>query len=139
MKPQSAKQKGRILQKWFRNLLIEILDLNPEDLESRPMGSQGEDIIIGSESRARFPYATECKNQEAVNVWKSYIQAQDNSGKYEPLLVIKRNRSLPLVVVDAKHFVELVEAMKSKYEKELMVSIWSPEIRRSIKICKFYF
>ena len=108
MKPQSAKQKGRILQKWFRNVLIEILDLNPEDLESRPMGSQGEDIIIGSESRARFPYATECKNQEADNVWKSYIQAQDNSGKYEPLLVIKRNRSLPLVVVDAKHFVELV-------------------------------
>ena len=45
MKPQSAKQKGRILQKWFCNLLIEILDLNPEDLEFRPMGSQGEDII----------------------------------------------------------------------------------------------
>jgi len=108
MKPQSAKAKGRLLQKWFRDVLITVLGLNESDLESRPMGSQGEDIIIGNESRARFPYSTECKNQEAVNVWKAYDQAKMNSGPYEPLLIIKRNRSIPLAIVDAKHFVELV-------------------------------
>ena len=35
MKPSSAKAKGRLLQKWFANLLVEELDVDPEDLESR--------------------------------------------------------------------------------------------------------
>ena len=60
MKPQSAKAKGRNLQKWFVQKLIEILKLDEEDLESRPMGSQGEDIILGKQSREVFPYSIEC-------------------------------------------------------------------------------
>ena len=107
MKTSSAKAKGRLLQKWFVEVLIENLQLNPNDLESRPMGSQGEDVILGNESRKKFPLSVECKNQEAVNVWKSYEQCQDNCKGYEPCLVIKRNRSKPLVVVDAEYFVSL--------------------------------
>jgi len=42
-----------------------------------------------------------------LNVWKSYDQAQNNCKGYEPLLVIKRNRSKVLVVLDAEHFVRL--------------------------------
>ena len=107
MKTSSAKAKGRKLQQWFRDLLVEKLDLDPEDSESRPMGSQGEDIILGTESRRLFPYSVECKNQEAVNVWKAYEQASENCKGYEPLVVIKRNRHKPLVLVDAEHFVDL--------------------------------
>jgi len=107
MKTSSAKAKGRKLQQWFRNLLVERLELDPEDSESRPMGSQGEDIILGKESRQAFPYSIECKNQEAVNVWKAYEQAESNCKGYEPLVVIKRNRTKPLVLVDAEYFVEL--------------------------------
>tara|TARA_R100000951_G_scaffold115480_1_gene123686 strand:- start:61 stop:465 length:405 start_codon:yes stop_codon:yes gene_type:complete len=107
VRPSSAKAKGRKLQQWFANKLIEILGLDSEDLESRPMGSQGEDIIMGKQSRDKFPYSIECKNQEAVNVWKAYEQAESNCGKYEPLVVIKRNRSKPLVLVEAQHFINL--------------------------------
>ena len=107
MKTSSAKAKGRKLQQWFAKLMVDTLDLHEEDIESRPMGSQGEDIIMGRESREKFPYSVECKNQEAVNVWKAYEQAESNCGKYEPLVVIKRNRSKPLVVIDAEHFVAL--------------------------------
>ena len=107
MKTSSAKAKGRLLQKWFTQLLIEELDLDPDDLESRPMGSGGEDIIMGKQSRNEFPYSIECKNQEAVNVWKAYEQATDNCKGYEPLVVIKRNRHKPLVLVDAEYFVRL--------------------------------
>ena len=60
MKPQSAKAKGRNLQKWFVEKLVEFLKLDEEDLESRPMGSQGEDIIMGKQSRDVFPYSIEC-------------------------------------------------------------------------------
>ena len=112
MKTQSAKAKGRKLQQWFTKLLVEVLGLDKEDLESRPMGSQGEDIIMGRLSRNQFPYSIECKNQEAVNVWKAYAQAEENCKEYEPLVVIKRNRSKPLVLVDAEHFVSLFEEHK---------------------------
>ena len=109
VRPSSAKAKGRKLQQWFATKLVEILGLDPEDLESRPMGSQGEDIIMGKQSRNIFPYSIECKNQEAVNVWKAYEQAESNCGKYEPLVVIKRNRSKPLVLVEAEYFIKLHE------------------------------
>ena len=79
--------------------MVDTLKLHEEDLESRPMGSQGEDIIMGRESREKFPYSIECKNQEAVNVWKAYEQASENCKGYEPLVVIKRNRHKPLVLV----------------------------------------
>lgn len=107
MKTSSAKAKGRKLQQWFANLLVEKLGVDAEDLESRPMGSQGEDIIMGKQTREIFPYSIECKNQEAVNVWKAYEQATENCKGYEPLVVIKRNRTKPLVLVDAEYFVKL--------------------------------
>lgn len=107
MKTSSAKAKGRKLQQWFANLLVETLGVDEEDIESRPMGSQGEDIIMGKQTRQIFPYSVECKNQEAVNVWKAYEQATENCKGYEPLVVIKRNRTKPLVLVDAEYFVEL--------------------------------
>ena len=107
MKTSSAKQKGRKLQQWMRDLLIKKLDVHPEDIESRSMGSQGEDLIMARAAREKFPLSIECKNQESVNVWKSYEQASENSGEYEPIVVIKRNKSKPLVVIDAEYFVSI--------------------------------
>ena len=107
MKTQSAKAKGRRLQQWFRELLIEKLEVHPEDIESRSMGAGGEDLIMARAARAKFPYSIECKNQESVNVWKSYEQAKENAGDYEPIVVLKRNNTKPLVLVDADYFVRL--------------------------------
>ena len=107
VKTQSAKAKGRRLQQWVRDLLIEKLDIHPEDIESRSMGAGGEDLIMSRSAREKFPYSIECKNQESLNIWKSYEQAQQNSGNYEPIVVIKRNNVKPLVLVDADYFVEL--------------------------------
>ena len=109
MKTQSAKAKGRRLQQWFRDLLIEKLDIHPEDIDSRSMGAGGEDLIMARAARQRFPYSIECKNQESINVWKSYEQAQENSKDYEPVVVLKRNNTKPLVLVDAEYFVKLHE------------------------------
>ena len=110
MKTQSAKAKGRRLQQWFRDLLIEELEVHPEEIESRSMGAGGEDLIMARAARAKFPYSIECKNQESVNVWKSYEQAVENSGNYEPIVIIKRNKSKPLVLIDAEHFVSLLKS-----------------------------
>ena len=107
MKTQSAKAKGRKLQKWFRDVLIEQLKIHEEDIESRSMGAGGEDLIMARSARERFPYSIECKNQEEINLWEAYKQACDNSGKYEPIVVLKRNNHKPLVIIDAESFVKL--------------------------------
>ena len=107
MKTSSAKAKGRKLQQWFANVLVETLGLDSEDLESRPMGSSGEDIIMGKQTRQIFPYSVECKNQEKVNIWSAMEQAESNCKSYEPLVVIKKNGKKPLAVIDAEYFVEM--------------------------------
>ena len=38
------------------------------------MGAGGEDLIMAG-AREKFPYSIECKNQESINIWKSYEQA----------------------------------------------------------------
>ena len=74
MKTSSAKAKGRKLQQWMRNLLIEKLDVHPEDIESRSMGAGGEDLIMARAAREKFPLSIECKNKQkkilkTMNLW----------------------------------------------------------------------
>ena len=85
MKTQSAKAKGRRLQQWFRDLLVSKLGIHKEDIESRSMGAGGEDLIMARSARQKFPYSIECKNQEKINIWESYKQANENSKDYEQM------------------------------------------------------
>ena len=117
MKTSSAKAKGRNLQKKVRELLIEYLKIDPEDIESRSMGAGGEDLIMAKAARNLFPYSIECKNQEKINIWESYKQANENSKDYEPVVVLKRNNHKPLILVDATYFVEL----HNRVAKELTI------------------
>ena len=107
MRVQSAKAKGRRLQQWVRDKLIEALDIHSEDIESRSMGAGGEDLIMARAARLKFPHSIECKNVEKLNIWDAYEQASANSGDYEPLVVIKKNGKKPLAVVDAEYFINL--------------------------------
>ncbi len=107
MKTQSGKAKGRRLQQWFRNFLIESLNIHPEDIESRSMGAGGEDLIMSRAARKSFPYSIECKNQEKLNIWSAYQQASENSGENTTIVVLKRNNVKPLVLVDVETFVNL--------------------------------
>ena len=107
MNPSSAKAKGRRLQQWVRDKLIEMLEVHPEDIESRSMGAGGEDLIMARAARVKFPHSIECKNVEKLNIWDAYEQASANSCDYEPLVVIKKNGKKPLAVVDAEYFIRL--------------------------------
>jgi len=114
MKVSSGKAKGRRLQQWMRSLLIERLGIHEEDIESRAMGSSGEDLIMARAAREKFPYSIEAKNQERLNIWAAWDQANANAGKYEPILVIKKNKIKPLVVVDAEVFVNMIGVSNAK-------------------------
>lgn len=109
MLTSSAKAKGRKLQQDVMRLLFKYFpDLEEDDLQSCSMGAQGEDIKMSPVARRYLPVSIECKNQEKVAVWASYEQAKLNSKKYEPLLVIKRNKSKPLAVVDLEWFLNMM-------------------------------
>jgi hypothetical protein len=107
VKVQSAKAKGRRLQQWMRDKLIEHLNIHPEDIESRSMGAGGEDLIMARAARKSFPHSIECKNVEKLNIWDAYEQASANCGEYEPIVVMKKNGKKQLVVVDAEYYIQL--------------------------------
>ena len=111
MKTQSAKAKGRKLQQWVRDQIIEQLEVHPEDIESRSMGAGGEDLIMARAARQKFPFSVECKNVEKLNVWEAYEQAKSNCNDYAPLVVMKKNQKKPLVVIDADYFISLVKRL----------------------------
>ena len=104
MKTASAKNKGRLLQQWVRDqILSRFPSLTIDDVRSTSMGAGGEDIQLSKAARDLFPYTVECKSNARIAVYKFYEQAQAH-GKGEPVVVIKQNRSKPLVIVDAEYF-----------------------------------
>lgn len=114
IKPASAKAKGRRFQQAVRAMLIKYLGLDPTDVESRPMGSQGEDIIIGAQSRRVFPYSIETKHRKSMKeVYTAYQQAVDNCPEgAEPLYVVRTDyQRHPLVLLDFAHFLKVLDKL----------------------------
>ena len=77
--PKTAKAKGRRLQQLVvKKLLLLLPGVQPDDIQSRSMGANGEDIMLSPYARSKFPYSVECKNQEKINLWKAWEQTQGN-------------------------------------------------------------
>ena len=109
MKSRSRKDKGVRLQNWTRDLLLSLADnLSPDDIKCAIMGENAEDIKLSSSARVVLPVSIECKNQERLNVWSAIDQAEENAGEYEPVVVFKKNRRDPRVIVDAEFFFKLL-------------------------------
>lgn len=113
MKTSSAKAKGRNLQKhvvarihhWFPSL-------EEGDAKSCSMGSNGEDVQLSPAARRVLPVSIECKNKAAFAVYKDYAQAVANAKNYQPLLVIKQNRSEPLVLMNLDYYLCLMSQLQ---------------------------
>ena len=113
MKPRSAKNKGKRLQNKVRDLILEKFNqLEPDDVRSVTMGESGEDILLSPAARKLFPFSTECKNQEKLNIWSSLEQAETNSGDHTPLVIFKRNRTKTYVVLEFDKLLELLDEKK---------------------------
>lgn len=111
MKIQSAKAKGRNLQKTVAHAILNMFrfkGLTEKDVRSCPMGSQGADVQLSEAAFKLFPYAIECKSRkEFKTLYGMYDQAAQYDG--EPLLIVRGDRRLPLVIVGINHFFDLVE------------------------------
>ena len=114
MKTSSAKAKGRRLQQWVRDRLLEAaIWLEPDDVRSTSMGASGEDVLLSPRAREVFPISIECKNVESINIWKSMTQAEANAGDHTPVLFFKRNRSPVYACLPAEDLVQLYMARVS--------------------------
>lgn len=117
MKPASAKQKGRILQQWARDLILETFkQLEPDDVKSTSMGAAGEDVTLSPAARKLVPYQIECKNKATSQIHTYYEQAKTH-GNHEPLVIVKMDRKAPLAVLDANKFFQLLAILNDKQIK----------------------
>jgi len=115
MKTQSAKAKGRRLQQWTRDQVLESYPtLTEDDVRSTGMGQSGADLQLSTAAKELFPFEVECKNQERLNLWMSFEQCESNACDREPMLVVKRNGCAPLVVVDAEWLFERLPNLNFK-------------------------
>ena len=137
MKPQSAKVKGRKcrrqkpisiasrkkkgadLQKWTVDQILKVHpSLEPDDVTSRSMGANGEDILLSPQARRLFPFSIECKSRASWAFYKDLDQATINTPKdVEPILVAKANHRKPVVIVDAEYFFNHVQPRKTRSRK----------------------
>jgi hypothetical protein len=112
IKPSSAKAKGRSLQQWVCQKISDLLGIKwgkDELIASREMGQAGTDVRLLGEAQKRFPYSVECKYQETWSVLAWIEQAKQNQKKgTDWLLVMKKNRISPVVVMDAERFFDLL-------------------------------
>lgn len=106
----SGKAKGRRLQQWVRDKLIEhFVTLgkqgDADDFASTTMGESGADIRLSPRGKELCPFSIECKSKKAHSVYRYYEQAQGHYPNLQPLVFIKQDRSRPLVIMDAEYFI----------------------------------
>lgn len=130
MKTSSAKGKGRRLQQYVAKAIQASFGLDELDARSTSMGDTGSDIKLSSSALEKFPYAVECKNVEKINLWAAWEQAgkhvqnMDRDG-VQPMLVIKRNHSGVLAVVNFEHLMLVLSTVVG--QANLLSSLLSKE------------
>lgn len=109
MKVQSAKSKGRRLQKSVVKALMETLNgLDEGDIRSTSMGAFGEDILFSPAARKLFPFSIECKNVEKFNVWGAIDQCLVNTPKdCSEMIVFTKNHKKTYVALPFEKFLEI--------------------------------
>ena len=108
IKTASAKAKGRYLQKFLvSTILKKFPTLEPDDVTSRSMGANGEDVLLSPAARKLLPYSFECKNIAAFAGYNYLGQAETNCPKTcKPVAVVKANHKKPVVIMYLDDWIE---------------------------------
>jgi hypothetical protein len=115
----SRKNKGRNLQKWACEQISNLLDIpwGYEDdklIQPRLMGQSGTDVVLRGEAQLKFFFNVECKATEKISLYADIAQAEKNSTMTRPwLLIHKKSRHDPVVVIDAKLFFSILKFLKT--------------------------
>tara|TARA_R100000008_G_scaffold11437_2_gene5745 strand:+ start:1255 stop:1590 length:336 start_codon:yes stop_codon:yes gene_type:complete len=111
MKQSSRRKKGKLLQNFVREKILKTFPhLRKKDVVVANTGEPGPDIRLSRIAQRLVPWSFETKNQEKLStVYQWFRQADRNSHKLEPALVIKKNGKKPLVVIELDIFFDLIK------------------------------
>jgi hypothetical protein len=113
---KARKAKARGVQNTVRDDVRAMYFLSEHDVRGTPMGITGPDLQLSDEARKHFPFAVECKCQNALNIWQGLEQAASHakldSTNPTPLLVFKRDRSEIYVALKWSDFKKLITNRK---------------------------
>jgi hypothetical protein len=76
------------------------------------MGQQGEDIQLSPAARKLLPIQIEVKNKATSQIHTYYEQAKSH-GKWEPVVVVHRDRGIYLASVSLDFFLKLLRNNKN--------------------------
>lgn len=120
----SAKAKARLHQQFVATEIQDAFGLPEEDVVSVPMGSPGLDILLSNRAREVCPYGIECKRVEKLSIPSWWAQCRANAEKegLRPLLVYRRSREEPMVVMRWFDFIDIA-AKASQWDQELEAEV----------------
>ena len=110
MKTSSAKNKGRILQKWIVEKLLALFpELTKDDIRSTSMGSTGEDVLLSTAAQKLIPLSFEAKSRASIAVYEWLDQAVSNAGDRIAVVIAKGNHEKPIAILDAEVFLKIIK------------------------------
>jgi hypothetical protein len=111
IRPQSAKAKGRLFQQEVRDLILSnFTTLEPDDVKSTSMGASGEDILLSPHARRTLGnIQIECKRRKSFKGIYDLVSQASSHGKHTPVIFIRQDRSAPLVIIPADHYMSLIK------------------------------
>lgn len=115
---RNNKQRGRSFQQEIRDTILETFStLEPDDCKSTSSGAQGEDVQLSPAARKLLPIQIECKRvKSAKGLYNWYNQAKAH-GKHEPVVFTRADREIPLVILSATTYLDLMKEL-SDYRKK---------------------
>ncbi len=122
MNTKSGKAKGRTLQNKVRDMYREIgknYELVDGDVESRPMGQAGVDIIFSPRALSVFNHSIESKKHAAVRIpfhFKEHYKKYEKDSTLK-VLFSENNRDQTLVTLRAEDFMFIIEELLNLQEK----------------------
>jgi len=117
--PKTRKAKGRKFQQEIAKRISEVLDIPVEkdgDIESRPIGQSGPDVILRGVAKELFPFVVETKFCEKWDIHKWIKQARHYGDNW--LLFCKKARNKPVVVMDCDMFFAIYELLFGENDGE---------------------
>jgi len=116
MNTASKKAKGRNYQKKIVAKLKEHFGFSDDEIYSRSMGSQGEDIFFAPSARDTLPLSIEAKKQESLNIWKAIDQCYENcDDNLIPAVIFSKNNRDDYICIPFDDFLNIyVEYLKTK-------------------------
>ena len=114
IKIASRKAKGRNLQKHVAEMVSFLIGYpwgKDELIRSREMGQSGPDVVLIGDALRAFPFAIECKAQEtwSLPAWIKQAKKSADGMDLDWLLVCKRSREQPVVVMDLGAFQDMCQ------------------------------